>query len=488
MAPAAALGPRPVVLDRRQGRRADRLRHDRLSPRRSSNAQDRPADRRLRQERRRRSEGRRGLRQEVNGKGSRCRSRSRPARSASTRRPRWSSDIIVGVVDGRRAALRVLRTTPRASCAPSTRGPASCSGASTRFPSPGEFGNETWENDSWQWTGNTGVWTEISVDRGSGPRVPAGRVADHRLLRRPSAGQQPVRREPGGRRSEDRQAEVALPVRAPSALGLRPVGAPLLVERHDRRQAAQGWWRSRASRAGSTSFDRITGEPIWPMAETPVPQSDVPGEKTSPTQPFPTKPPAYSRNFLAPDDVIDFTPELRAQALENLKKYPLGADAVRAMRRFPNGKDASAAINVGNTWAASTGRARSFDPETGDVLHAGQQLRRRRTAIAARVLRRIRLEPSAGSHCASGSRLRPAWLEAPSTSGYRAPQPQAGGSAVLRRAPPRSRDGSWTGLPIVKPPYGVISAHRPRTAARSSGRCRTATRPTPCATARCSRA
>ena len=69
-------------------------------------------------------------------------------------------------------------------------------------------------------------------------------------------------------------------------------------------------------------FDRVTGQPVWPIEERPVPQSDVPGEKTSPTQPFPTKPPAYARNYLkVPDDLIDFTPELRAQALERLKHY-----------------------------------------------------------------------------------------------------------------------------------------------------------------------
>ena len=57
-------------------------------------------------------------------------------------------------------------------------------------------------------------------------------------------------------------------------------------------------------------FDRVTGQPVWPIEEKPVQQSDVPGEKTSPTQPFPTKPPAYSRNVLkVPDDLIDFTPE-----------------------------------------------------------------------------------------------------------------------------------------------------------------------------------
>src|SRR5947208_11008919 len=62
-------------------------------------------------------------------------------------------------------------------------------------------------------------------------------------------------------------------------------------------------------------FDRVTGQPVWPIEERPVEQSTVPGEKTSPTQPFPTKPPAYSRQFLkVPDDVIDFTPAARASA------------------------------------------------------------------------------------------------------------------------------------------------------------------------------
>ena len=68
-------------------------------------------------------------------------------------------------------------------------------------------------------------------------------------------------------------------------------------------------------------FDRITGQPVWPIEERPVPQSDVPGEKTSPTQPFPTKPPAYARQAVTDDDLIDFTPELHAE----------GARAVRSM-------------------------------------------------------------------------------------------------------------------------------------------------------------
>ena len=65
------------------------------------------------------------------------------------------------------------------------------------IPRPGEFGNDTWENESWAINGNTGVWTQITVDEEARPRLPAGRDADLGLLRRPSSGQQPVRREPG---------------------------------------------------------------------------------------------------------------------------------------------------------------------------------------------------------------------------------------------------------------------------------------------------
>ena len=80
-------------------------------------------------------------------------------------------------------------------------------------------------------------------------------------------------------------------------------------------------------------FDRVTGKPIWPIVEKPVPQSDVPGEKTSKTQPFPTKPAPYARNAVTTDDLIDFTPELRAKAVDIIKKYykmgPMFSPAVR---------------------------------------------------------------------------------------------------------------------------------------------------------------
>src|SRR6266550_4016573 len=72
-------------------------------------------------------------------------------------------------------------------------------------------------------------------------------------------------------------------------------------------------------------LDRTNGTPVWPITERPVPPSTVPGERTSPTQPFPTKPPAFDRQGFTEDDLIDFTPELRAQAREVAKQFTLGA-------------------------------------------------------------------------------------------------------------------------------------------------------------------
>ena len=112
-------------------------------------------------------------------------------------------------------------------------------------------------------------------------------------------------------------------------------------------------------------FDRITGEPIWPIEERAVPQSDVPGEKTAKTQPFVTKPPPYSRTFVSTNDIIDFTPALHQQALDNLKNYrweqsDVRAAGLRSSRAARRARSTSANTSGGVNWPGS-----SFDPETG---------------------------------------------------------------------------------------------------------------------------
>ncbi len=71
-------------------------------------------------------------------------------------------------------------------------------------------------------------------------------------------------------------------------------------------------------------FDRVTGEPVWPIEERPVPKGDVPGEWYAPTQPFVTKPPAFDLQGISIDDLIDFTPELRAEAIKLVSRYKIG--------------------------------------------------------------------------------------------------------------------------------------------------------------------
>ena len=106
-------------------------------------------------------------------------------------------------------------------------------------------------------------------------------------------------------------------------------------------------------------FDRVTGQPVWPIEERPVPQSDVPGEKTSPTQPFPTKPPAVCAQL--PEGagrLIDFTPELRAQALEVTRSATRWAVAVQRRRCSATSTASSARSMWATPSAAPTGRAR----------------------------------------------------------------------------------------------------------------------------------
>src|SRR5262245_21844388 len=115
-------------------------------------------------------------------------------------------------------------------------------------------------------------------------------------------------------------------------------------------------------------FDRVSGQPVWPIEERPVPQSDVPGEKTSPTQPFPTRPPAYARNFLRlPDDLLALPADLRAQALKNLERYKVGPWMYNpAILGNVNGT--LGAINMGNAVGGTNWPGVSYDPELHTVF------------------------------------------------------------------------------------------------------------------------
>ena len=230
------------------------------------------------------------------------------------------------------------------------------------IPTPGEFGSETWENDSWAINGNTGVWSQITVDEDLG------------LVYLPV--EDPTSDFYGGHRPGNNLFGDSL-VCVDLKTGQRkwhfqlvhhPIwnydisSAPILADINVNGRAIKAVALP-SKQSFLYVFDRITGQPVWPIEERPVPQSDVPGEKTSPTQPFPTRPPAYSRNYVkVPDDVIDFTPELRAQGLKQLQRYKVGPLFNPPIVGNVNGL--LGAIIIGNAAGGTNWPGGGYDPET----------------------------------------------------------------------------------------------------------------------------
>ena len=191
------------------------------------------------------------------------------------------------------------------------------------IPRPGEFGHETWENDAWRWTGDVSSWAPMSADPERGlvyvPTNPP--TIDFYGGFRPGDGLFgtsviALDVQTGERRWHFQTVHHDIwnfdnPT-APVAMDVTVNGerTPIVVQ-----TTKQGL---------AYTFNRATGEPVWPVEERPVPQSEVPGERLSPTQPFPTKPAPYEMLGLTEDDLIDFTPELRAEALEIVKNYRIG--------------------------------------------------------------------------------------------------------------------------------------------------------------------
>ena len=191
------------------------------------------------------------------------------------------------------------------------------------IPQPGEFGNDTWLDDSWEVTGATNIWTMISVDPELGyAYLPVGNPGNDFY---------------GGQRLGDNLFGTSL-VAVDTETGERvwhyqivhhelwdydPPAAPTLVDitvdGRDIKAVAMV-----TKQAFIYVFDRITGEPVWPIVERPVPVSSVPGERAAPTQPFPTKPAPFDQQGISEETLIDFTPELRQEALEIISEFEYG--------------------------------------------------------------------------------------------------------------------------------------------------------------------
>ena len=229
------------------------------------------------------------------------------------------------------------------------------------IPQSNEFGYDTWEKDSASYTGNTGVWGQISVDEQLGVafipvELPTGDFYG------------------GHRPGNNLFGETVLAVDLKTGQrkwhyqlvhhGIWDMDipcAPMLVDITINGQTVKAVAQP-TKQAFLYVFDRVTGKPIWPIEERPVEQSTVPGEKTSPTQPFPTKPPAYDLQGFSLDDLINFTPQLRAEAEQIVSKYHLGpayTPAVLSTPGGPYGTLAMATAGGGTNWPGG-----SYDPET----------------------------------------------------------------------------------------------------------------------------
>ena len=230
------------------------------------------------------------------------------------------------------------------------------------IPQAGEFGEDTWENGSNLYTGNANVWSTLSGDDELG----------HVYL----ATTAPTNDYWGGERKGDNlfsQSIVALDVETGERLWHFqaihhpiwdwdfPTAATLMditVAGRPIKALAQ------VSKQGFTYvFDRRTGEPVWPIEERPVPPSEVPGEQAAPTQPFPTKPPPFEYQGVTEDLLIDFTPELRAEAVEIMGEYAHGGMFTPQTLYDRNGTHGTLQVpgsGGGANWSGS-----GADPESG---------------------------------------------------------------------------------------------------------------------------
>jgi quinoprotein glucose dehydrogenase len=313
------------------------------------------------------------------------------------------------------------------------------------IPRPGEFGNDTWLNNSWAVNGNTGVWTQISVDEDLG------------LVYLPV--EEPTGDYYGGHRPGNNlfgESLVAVDLKTGQRkwyyqlvhhplwdfdISTAPILADINVNGRSIKAVAQ------TTKQGFLYvFDRVTGQPVWPFEERPVEKGDVPGEWYAPTQPFPTKPAAYSRNGIALDDLIDFTPDLRQEAAQVASKFKIGPIFTPPALSKIDGPLAT--LTVGTAGGGTNWPGGSYDPETHTVYVQ---------ACNACLFPLGLVRPPSKEFSDMDYVQGIAGQEVRMTYG-----PGEGAGADATPPPPSGAAGRLTltvqGLPLLKPPYGTISA------------------------------
>jgi len=235
------------------------------------------------------------------------------------------------------------------------------------IPEPGEFGHDTWEQGSASYTGNVGVWTTFSADPELGYvylplEAPTGDFyGGHRLGDNLFSQSLVCLDAKTGERVWHYQTvrhgiwDYDLPA-APILLDINVDGRPIKAVAQVTKQAF------------TFVFDRITGDPVWPIEDRAVLQTDVPGERTAPTQPFPTKPAPFDRQGVTIDDLIDFTPELFEEAKELASNFRLGPLFTPPSLIEEDGTKGTL-VQPGSLGGANWPSA-AADPETG-ILYVG---------------------------------------------------------------------------------------------------------------------
>jgi quinoprotein glucose dehydrogenase len=294
------------------------------------------------------------------------------------------------------------------------------------IPMPGEFGYDTWSENSASATGNTGVWAQMTVDEELGLLYMPVELATGDYY--------------GGHRPGNAlftESLVAVDVQTGKRkwhyqlvhhgiwdydIPCAPILADLVVDGKAIKAVAQptkqGW---------VYVFDRVTGTPVWPIEERKVEKGDVPREWYSPTQPFVIKPPAFERQGVAVDDLIDFTPELRAEAVKFVSRFRIGP--MFTPPPVSKWEGPLGLIMVPSNTGGANWQGGSLDPET-NMLYIFSN-------------------------------------GAPSVVGLLPPDPKDSDMAYVRKfaQDPTAKPGASgappltiQGLPLIKPPYGRITA------------------------------